>query len=127
MIGLIIQPLLMIKMLKARICTQLVLFLLQDLASMTSENEQVDLYQFYRKRSSFCDSPQGKIQLFKLTCDAFGNIALATLTQLIPSSFLFCLSSCCYHLGIHGLSCFGSFIMLFSTPKTSLPYSSLIT
>ena len=38
-------------------------------------------------RSSFCDSPQGKIQPFKLTYEAFCNTALVTLIQLIFSTF----------------------------------------
>ena len=37
--------------------------------------------------SSFCYSPQGKIQPFKLTYEAFCNRALVTLIQLIFSTF----------------------------------------
>lgn len=45
-------------MLKIRIFIHLVLFLLIDFPSLTFEDEQVDLYQFYRAEAHFM-TPHG--------------------------------------------------------------------
>lgn len=73
-------------MFNRRICIHLVRFLQIDCTA--------DFWRWtswfiavLQDRSSFCDSPQGKIQPFKLTYEAFCNTALATLIQLIFSTF----------------------------------------
>lgn len=104
-------------MLKIRwISIHLVLFLLIDFPFLTSEDEQVDFYQFHRTEAHSVtplrwrpDASNGRVR-----CHSLRHPPSA------PSHILTLASSCCSCPGTQMLSGFGSFILLFPILESPL-------